>query len=854
MQTPTPAPPSPDDGSSGGLSSAEVAERRARGQVNQVPRETSRSTWAIVRANALGVFNLAVVVLALCLLGLYAYAGDRRTLYDGVAISIVALLNTLIGIVQELRARRALERVAALARSTAAAVRDGKEQVIAVDDVVVGDHLILRRGDQVPVDGRLLHSHHCELDESLLTGESEYVAKEAGAPVLSGSFCVAGQARMVAERVGTAAYARTLESQARSYKAHLTPLQRQIDGIVQLFMVVALTMGLLVIAARVVQYRLDAAGANRLLLIIETTRQVASLVTSMIPAGLILLSTVAFALGVYRISRRGALVQKLNAIESFASVDVLCLDKTGTLTRNQLHVVEVVPVAGDITAADLARQLGEFARASSDKNATILALERAFGGPAATGEAAALADEVPFSSHQKFSALRHRPDSGGLVLGGLEPLAALLAEPEVANAAGLIAARPGQRHLVLAAVHVEHALVRLREVLQRPRPLRLLGLVCLDDQLRPDIALVLDRFRARGIALKLVSGDGPDTVAHVGQSSGLCQAGTRVVTGAELDAMAEEELHRTAREASLFARVSPRNKHQLVSALQAQGRYVAMVGDGVNDVLALKRAELGVAMGAGHRMSRDVSDLVLLGDDFTVLPDVIDEGKSILGNVGRAARLFLTKNMYAVLLVLLTGFLGLGFPFVPRHVTIIGVFGISLPALLITFTQRAQGQARGFVRQVLWDTSRAGAVIALGGLIVLYLARVVWGLGIEEARTGLLSLIVLLSLWNFVLIAAPRRRRGLLYGFAAVAGAVYFTLLLGSTRVAGFRFFSRFFEITLPSAPLIGAVAVLTLLCGMGLAAVYRRESAGDRGDPEAGARAEAEPSPAARSQLAVSP
>jgi magnesium-transporting ATPase (P-type) len=309
----------------------------------------------------------------------------------------------------------------------------------------------------------------------------------------------------------------------------------------------------------------------------------------------------------------------------------------------------------------------------------------------------------------------------------------------------------------------------------------------------------------------------------VGVRAGLSAPGDRVVTGSELDAMAPEELARAAREGCLFARVSPRNKQDLVSALQAEGRYVAMVGDGVNDVLALKRAELGVAMGAGNRMSRDVSDIVLLGNDFSVLPEVFDEGKSILGNIGRAAKLFLTKNMYAVLLVLCAGFLGLGFPFVPRHVTIIGLFGISIPALLITFTQRADGSATGFLGDVLRDTLRAGAVIATGGLTVLYLAQVVFRASLEEARTGLLSLIVVLSLWNFVLIAAPQRRRGLLYGFAAVAALIYFVLLLGTTRVRAFSFFARFCEVLEPTVSLLAAIAAVGVVCAAALVTLYRR-------------------------------
>jgi cation-transporting ATPase E len=672
----------------------------------------------------------------------------------------------------------------------------------------------LRRGDQIPADGAVVASHHCEVDESLLTGESEYLAKEEGALVRSGSFCVAGGALMRADVVGAEAYAHQLTREARSYKRSATPLQRGIDRLVSLLMGAAALLAALTVGSAAT----GAAHGDRL--IIDTTRSVAAVVTSMIPVGLVLLSTVAFALGVLRISRRGALVQKLNAVESFAHVDVLCMDKTGTLTEGRMRVAEVTG-AGETSAEEARRLLGALAAACSEQNATVAAIQAY-----APGAEAQATDEIPFNSRDKLSAVSIAVEGRArhLFLGALTALGAQLPPEDRALATSRIEARPGMRHVILA--ECAEPPPSLREHREARGRLVLRAVVSVADEVRPDVHEVLASFAAQAIELKVVSGDAPETVRAVALAAGLPGAEGPVVTGAELDELRPDELAERVAGATLFARVSPQNKRDLVKALRGRGRYVAMVGDGVNDVLALKQADLGVAMGAGDRMAKDVSDLVLVGNDFAVLPAVLSEGRTIIGNVQSAARLFVTKNVYAAALIVVTPLLGAPFPFVPRHVTLIGVFAISLPALMITFTRRVHDVPRDFLRALLAFAGISGGVIAASALAVYLGALLALGAPVGVARTLLLSTLVPLGLWNFLVIVGGRhfrenlRRNWEMSLFALGAAALYAGTVAAALHATWLAPLRRFLELEPPSAAGLALVAAITLIGGAALAAL----------------------------------
>jgi cation-transporting ATPase E len=805
-----------------GLSTAEVAERAARGLRNVAPRESTRTVPAILRGNFATVFNLVVFTMAAVLFVLYLRADDLRPLYDAVAISGLALLNSVVGVVQEVRAKRALDRISALARSTCTVLRDGKLGQVAQDQLVQGDLIQVSRGDPIPVDGTIVATAagHCEVDESLLTGESESVEKPVGAPVRSGSFCVAGQGLLVAEQVGAASYLHGVVREVKAYRPFKTPLQKNVDRIVQLLTSIAGVLVVLVVAQAVARVRpWPVEPGERLEEVIEVARSVAAIVTSMVPMGLVLLSTVAFSLGVLRISRKGALVQRLNAVESFSHVDVLCMDKTGTLTKNELRLCAATPAAGGSEAA-LRAAAGVFAHRCTEQNGTVLALRLATATPGAGVE---VLGEVPFNSRDKWSGLDVRDQAGGqrgLVLGALEVLGARLPEAQREEARRVTLAAPGLRHVLLAETE-SGATVAARG------GLRLLGVLSLSDEVRADAPEVLRAFAARGLSLKILSGDAAETVRAVAREAGWPAGAGTVVTGPELDAMTPEELSAAAGAQSLFARVSPQNKRALVRALQAQGRYVAMIGDGVNDVLALKEANLGIAMGAGSRMARDVSDLVLLGNDFALLPEVLSEGSSIVANVETAAKLFLTKNAFSLTLVLATGFLGLAFPFVPRHVSVLNLFAITLPAMFITFSRRPPdaepplgGTKPSFLREVLRFAGRSGGLIGLGALGSFFVSLVALDAPVERARTVLLTQLVLLCSLNFLLVVGGAhlvsnlRRSLLLALFPLAFSALYLGLLFGLTQTGSLSWAAGFLEVERLTGVELAVTLGTTLVAG----------------------------------------
>jgi cation-transporting ATPase E len=741
----------PIDGSElpAGLTAAEVADRVARGQVNRPPS----SGWAeyrdILARNTLTLFNALVVPAAVALFLLEDYRGAW-------AVSGMAVANSLIGLAQELRAKRHLDRLAILAETKARVRRDSREMTIPAGDVVLGDVVLLADGDTVVADGTVLAANFLEVDEALLTGESDPVPRRSGDRLLSGSFCVAGGGAYRADKVGGESFANQTSAQARLYRYAPSPIQRTLDALIRVLTAAAVTLCLGYVAL----YFLRGFPVT------DLVQMIAATITSMVPQGLVLMATLAFVLGAVRMARRGAVVQRLNAVEAMASVDVLCLDKTGTLTTGRLSLDRVEAFADDAAARD---RLRLFAHATIDAgNKSIQALRAALGPQRGPFE---LIDQVPFKAQNRYSAVRVRTDGreSVLALGAVESL------------------RP-----FLAPADAERAEKRWRELLPTglrlllfaegdPGPpfagslagqsLRPLALVALSDELRPEAGGVLESLAGQGIAFKVLSGDHPETVRATVGHLNLPLAREPIVTGDEL-ASATDPAAVIAR-SSVFGRVAPQQKLDVVSALQARGRRVAMLGDGVNDVLPIKRSDLGVAMGAGTRAARTVAAAVLETNDFGLLPAMLDEGRVIVNNLRRAAKLFLLKNVYTVLLVVVAlGLLGLGFPYLPQQVTLLNLLTIGGPALLIMASRAPQrpGPRPAFLREVGWYAVTAGLVTGLAGLAVWLVSA--WGYADEfkTQQTLLLTTLVLAGLGN-VLIAGEWERRLLVW--AALAVPVY---------------------------------------------------------------------------------
>lgn len=717
----TTAPPPARSGPSG-LSAAEVRARVARGEVNAAPPGAGRSVGQILRGNLLTRFNallggLLVVILAI-----------RQ--YQDALFGIVLVVNAAIGIVGELRAKRTLDRLAVLTAVGARVVRDGEVTEVGVGEVVLDDVLDLRSGDQLVVDATVLDGE-LEVDESLLTGEAEPVTRRAGEDVLSGSFAVAGSARARAVRVGAAAYAQNLAGQARRFTLVRSELREGINRVLTLvtWAIVPTAVALVVSQLRTLSVR-DALAAS-----------VAG-ISAMVPEGLVLLTSIAFAAAVVRLGRQQVLVQELNAVEGLARVDVVCVDKTGTLTENHSFVSQVEPL---LDGVDVAALLGGVAAVDPHPNASMSAIAAAY--PARDG--GVVTSQVPFSSARKWSSVTFA-DHGTCLIGAPEVLLAQGPEPAAGSAAALrradTLAADGQRVLLLARAPAPPAGETL------PAGVEAVALVALQEQVKGDAADTLAYFASQGVAVKVISGDSPVTVGAVAKQLGLPGAEEPVDArdlGDDPAALADLVEGR-----SVFGRVQPAQKRAMVVALQSRGHVVAMTGDGVNDALALKEADLGVAMASGSAATRAVAQIVLLDNRFAALPGVVAEGRRVLSNVERVAHLFVTKTVYAMLLALLVGALTVPFPFLPRHLTIVSTLTIGVPGFFLALAPNRQRFRGGFLRRVLIFATPTG-VVAAAATYAAYGAARAEGVTLEEARTSATLVLIVVGLSVLALLARP---------------------------------------------------------------------------------------------------
>jgi len=766
-----------------GLSSAEVADRVARGLVNDVPDAPTRSYGQIVRANLVTRFN----ILLGSLLAVILWVGPLQDALFG----IVLISNALVGIVQEVRAKRTLERLELVNAPRATVLRDGDRREIAVGEVVLDDLLAIGPGDQVVVDGKVVDSTGLEVDESLLTGESEPVGKGAGEEVLSGSFVAAGGGTYRATRVGGDAHAARLAERARRFTLARSELRAGIDQIIKMVTWLLVPTAALLFATQLLAQHQDFRSGLR--------GAVAGSV-AMVPEGLVLLTSVTFAVSVVRLGRRQVLVQELPAVETLARVDVICFDKTGTITAGDLAVQELVPVAGRQGASD--GVLGALAGADPNPNATLRAIAAAY--PAPDGwEATKL---VPFSSARKWSAASF-DGHGNFVLGAPEVVLGAERRPdrELLRRTEAIAVE-GRRVVLLAASPEPVADGGL------PDGLEPMAFVVLGDRVRQDAAPTVAYFRDQGVRTKVLSGDHPRTVAAV--------AGRVGVPGADqpVDARSmptdQEALADLLERRSVFGRVVPDQKQAMVDALHRHEHVVAMTGDGVNDVLALKDADLGIAMGNGSPASRAVAQLVLLSSRFATLPDVVAEGRRVIANIERVAKLFVTKTVYATALAVAVGIARLPFPFLPRQLTLVGSLTIGIPGFFLALEPNLQRARPRLVRRVLAFAVPAGLIAALATLLAYWLAHRSPSVPLEQARTT--ATITLTGAGLEVLWSLSRPLNALRVTIlAAMVGA-----LAGVLAVPWLR---EQFALALPPAPVLFGVGVLLAVVGVAIEVVHRK-------------------------------
>ncbi len=665
-----------------GLTDEQAERLWAEGKGNTFESRHSKSTRKIIYENIFSGNNLIMLIVIGGLYAAFLSFADPRLLMDSAGIVMVFIVNSIVAIIQELRARTLLEKARLMLPQSVSVIRDGKKKEISQERVVKGDVLSVHRGDYVPVDGTILVSNSLEADESLLTGESLPIIKTEGDTVFSGSFCVSGSALFVAEKVGKNSLAASITDLARKYKFVTTPLQRNLNRIfIASFIIALIAVGVEIMFRH-----------EELFTDVDFIRRIAAVILSLLPGGLIFFSTVTFAVGVWRVSRLGAVVQKLNAIESFSTVTTVCMDKTGTLTQNAITIHSISPT-GDYSKEEAELLAGTFARLCNNPNATINALM------GLTPDLdASLLYEMPFSSARKYSALqiRSRGKDRLLILGAPE---ILCADSEEILEILSEESKRGYRNVLIAETAQKIAPEYLSDALES-KNIRPIAIISLQDPLREDAAEALELFKKQDIRLKILSGDHPESVYATVKASGWNIDRDDIIFGKKLDKLNEIEFEQTAHKYDIFARLSPEHKLRIIKALNKKNTRTAMIGDGVNDVPAIKEAALGIAMEEGSSMTKEISDIILLKNKFSLLPSIFAEGNNIISTVLLISELYLVKNIIVLLLSLLrtigvTGFYDISLT--PRKTALLTTAGVALPAYCIAlWNSRTEPQRRFF--------------------------------------------------------------------------------------------------------------------------------------------------------------
>jgi cation-transporting ATPase E len=773
----------------GGLSTAEVRQRVVEGRINDVPDAPVRTVGEIVRNNVLTPVN-AIIGSMFVLIMVAGFPADA--LFAGVVVS-----NSVIGIAQELKARRTLHRLAVLSAPQARVVRDGQTREVGTSEVVADDILELRPGDQVVVDGDVVAARGLAVDESLLTGESDPVDKAPGDGVMSGSFVSVGAGWYRATAIGADSYAARLSEEARQFKLVGSELKGGVNVVLRrLTWIIPLATVLLLGRLLATEDRWQ-----------EALQGTVAAAVAMVPDGLVLLTSLAFITGVVALARRKALAKELASVELLARVDTLCLDKTGTITTGEISFSHVEPL-GSTTEAEATATLAALASADPAPNATLAAIAAAVGDRPDGWE---LISSVPFSSARKWAAACFE-GRGTYHLGAPDVLLGTGKASDEARARAAAASAEGGRVLVVTRSAAPEAPDD-----SLPVDREATCLVHLGDTIRSDAPEIFAYFRDQGVDLKVISGDHPATVAAVAHRAGI--TGDPEVD-AEDTANGPSQPHVPALDArklpskpddladilestTVFGRVDPHQKRAMVHALQSRGRTVAMTGDGVNDVLALKDADMGIAMGTGSSAARAVAQLVLLDNRFATLPRVLAEGRRVINNIERVANLFITKAAYAVLLTVLIGVAGSPFPFLPRHLTLIGTFSVGVPGFFLALAPNYRLVKPGFLGRVLRFSLPAGAAAGAVTFALYEVVRRLDGVSLDEARTS--ATMTLLGIGLVILLLISRPLRPWKVGLAATMAASYGAAM-------AWPFLREFFQLDAPSLAawlwVLGAVAV----------------------------------------------
>lgn len=692
-----------------GLTQAEVEARIADGQVNAIQDSSNRSVKDIVMGNTLTFFNFINVVLLALVLSVRSY--------KNMLFIFIIIANTLIGIFQEIKAKITLDKLKILTVSHVDVIRDGVKKSVTVSELVKDDVILLKSGGQIPADGVILDGE-VDVNESLLTGESDSIHKTCGSKVLSGSFVTSGKAMCLLTEVGHDCYMEKLSSEAKQFKRYKTELQRNLDTILKFISIIIVPLGIILFAK---QYWISGSTYE------QAALDTVAAVLGMIPEGLVLLTSVALALGAVRLARRSTLVRELFCIETLARVDTLCLDKTGTITEGHLCVQGEESVKEDI---DLEQLMGRMVSALGDENETFQALRQHYKRNQSTNTKLVL----PFSSERKFSGVVFEGE--GTYLMGAYQFIFPQADPAVLEKIAEYASQ-GLRVLTVAHSPNEMTDYTLAEDFE------IVGFVFMTDVVRKNAPDILGYFEEQGVDLKVISGDDPVTVAAIAARAGLKDADKYIdATTIHTD----EEMEDAILKYSVFGRVTPKQKQQMVRLLKQNGRTVAMTGDGVNDVLALKDADVSIAMASGSEAAKNTANLVLLNSDFASLPHIVNEGRRVINNIKAAASMFLIKTGFSVLTALLTIIVGQNYPFQPIQLSVINGCAVAIPTMLLQLEPSFQKVNKHFFREVLRMSMPAAITITAMITIINNI-----GHSIGTPREMLSTVCVLATGWVYLI-------------------------------------------------------------------------------------------------------
>lgn len=692
-----------------GLTQAEVEERIADGQINAIQDSSNRSVKDIVMGNTLTFFNFINIVLLALVLSVRSY--------KNMLFIFIIIANTLIGIFQEIKAKITLDKLKILTVSHVDVIRDGVKKSVTVSELVKDDVILLKSGGQIPADGVILDGE-VDVNESLLTGESDSIHKTCGSKVLSGSFVTSGKAMCLLTEVGHDCYMEKLSSEAKQFKRYKTELQRNLDTILKFISIIIVPLGIILFAK---QYWISGSTYE------QAALDTVAAVLGMIPEGLVLLTSVALALGAVRLARRSTLVRELFCIETLARVDTLCLDKTGTITEGHLCVQGEESVKEDV---DLEQLMGRMVAALGDENETFQALRQHYKRNQSTNTKLVL----PFSSERKFSGVVFEGE--GTYLMGAYQFIFPQADPAVLEKIAEYASQ-GLRVLTVAHSPNEMTDYTLAEDFE------IVGFVFMTDVVRKNAPDILGYFEEQGVDLKVISGDDPVTVAAIAARAGLKDADKYIdATTIHTD----EEMEDAILKYSVFGRVTPKQKQQMVRLLKQNGRTVAMTGDGVNDVLALKDADVSIAMASGSEAAKNTANLVLLNSDFASLPHIVNEGRRVINNIKAAASMFLIKTGFSVLTALLTIIVGQNYPFQPIQLSVINGCAVAIPTMLLQLEPSFQKVNKHFFREVLRMSMPAAITITAMITIINNI-----GHSIGTPREMLSTVCVLATGWVYLI-------------------------------------------------------------------------------------------------------